>query len=702
MLFRTVTSAIARYNRAPSLWLALMLTSLLAITFSSAQAESDSEVSPPSRVGRIGLIEGNVSFFADRDEGWRAARLNYPVTSKNSVWTNGPSRAEVRFGASVVRIDGDTVLDFVKVDDQRTKLFLQRGGMNIKIRAYTQTQSGSHGDDYRDQFRIETDHGAWVVDQSGRYRVDASPDRNETRLAVFAGTARFENGSANLNVALGKMLVVQGHASASSFTFERANETNFDRWSESRDVKWDETHQRVASSDVISPYMTGYEDLDTNGDWVDDAEYGRLWTPRTVVTGWVPYRYGSWSYVRPWGWTWIDDAPWGFAPFHYGRWVQIRARWYWAPGRYRHRPIYAPALVTWFGDGNTSISISAGPSIGWCPLAPREHYIPAYTSNVTYIRNINYVTNNVTLIHPPTRFINQQHGGTAVSRHVVVGGEPVWRQPNLQIGSRVQKPLRDPSLNPLTPDPNSTLRWVPSNPPPRPITVPAADPRGNRPTTITGQAPNASRPTWVVGEPARPQTNTAGPQSIDRPPPLTTPSTPRVTSSDPSISAPEAIVPIARPKPNPRIVTHTEGSTLVGTPPATPGVGRESAPPRNETTRPNEPARGERAARIEPSDRAQRVERVERVERERSTPSNAEIHSAPLRAHVRAIGPEPANNGQRAEPRAETGRQGSGSGSGAGAGAGAGAVVVKPKEGREDKASERSERSERGPKAVNQ
>ena len=23
----------------------------------------------------------------------------------------------------------------------------------------------------------------------------------------------------------------------------------------------------------------------------------------------------------PWGWTWVDDAPWGFAPFHYGRWV---------------------------------------------------------------------------------------------------------------------------------------------------------------------------------------------------------------------------------------------------------------------------------------------------------------------------------------------------------------------------------------------
>jgi hypothetical protein len=25
--------------------------------------------------------------------------------------------------------------------------------------------------------------------------------------------------------------------------------------------------------------------------------------------------------MSPWGWTWVDNAPWGFAPFHYGRWV---------------------------------------------------------------------------------------------------------------------------------------------------------------------------------------------------------------------------------------------------------------------------------------------------------------------------------------------------------------------------------------------
>ena len=42
-----------------------------------------------------------------------------------------------------------------------------------------------------------------------------------------------------------------------------------------------------------------------------------------VAVGWAPYRYGRWAWVRPWGWTWVDNAPWGYAPFHYGRWVQL-------------------------------------------------------------------------------------------------------------------------------------------------------------------------------------------------------------------------------------------------------------------------------------------------------------------------------------------------------------------------------------------
>ncbi len=400
------------------------------------------DTTPPARVGRIGYVEGEVSFYADRNDGWQRARLNFPVTSRNSIWTNGVGRAEVRVGASVFRISDESILDVVRLDDARTDLFLQRGSLNVRLRSY-------RGDEeYRDNVRVETSEGVIQLQMNGRYRIDASAQRDETRIAVFAGQARFESNTGTLAVAAGRTLVVRGGA-IPSFNYEVASETVFDRWAEARDQRWDESHQRIARDERVSPYMTGYEDLDAYGDWIEDREYGRVWAPRVVATGWVPYRYGSWAYVRPWGWTWIDDAAWGFAPFHYGRWVYRHSRWYWWPGRYVLRPVYAPALVGWYGRGNWSVSLSVGAPIGWFPLAPREHYVPAYSNNVTYIRNINNinitnVTNNVTVINPPSHFQNQNIGVTTVNSRVVVNGEPVWRTANIGQGQqRMTKPALD-------------------------------------------------------------------------------------------------------------------------------------------------------------------------------------------------------------------------------------------------------------------
>ena len=138
--------------------------------------------------------------------------------------------------------------------------------------------------------------------------------------------------------------------------------------------------------------MTGAEDLGRHGQWQQTPEYGALWVPSSVPSGWAPYSVGRWAWVRPWGWTWIDDAPWGFAPFHYGRWVYHRDVWGWAPGTYVARPVYAPALVAWVGGprANLSISIGSGAPVGWFPLAPREVYVPAYRSSPRYQRDINF------------------------------------------------------------------------------------------------------------------------------------------------------------------------------------------------------------------------------------------------------------------------------------------------------------------------
>jgi hypothetical protein len=140
------------------------------------------------------------------------------------------------------------------------------------------------------------------------------------------------------------------------------------------------------------------------------------------VSDWAPYRYGRWSYVRPWGWTWIDDASWGFAPFHYGRWVQVRDRWCWWPGAYQARPVYAPALVAWYGRPGAGINISTGPAVGWFPLGPREHYVPHYSNNNGYIRRLNHIAGNDAVVRPPSTYRNHLQGATFVPNSAFLNG----------------------------------------------------------------------------------------------------------------------------------------------------------------------------------------------------------------------------------------------------------------------------------------
>ena len=394
----------------------------LAVLFALSMA---AYADPPSRVGRVSFLQGKVSFFMDREEGWQKAQINFPVTSENSLWTEHGGRAEVRIGASALRIDDGSLLDFVRIVDDQTQTFLQRGALNLRLRSDDRTELRSDGDN----FRVETSEGQFVFSDNGRFRIDVSPENAETRVSVFVGHVRFESRDNRLSVEAGKALIVRGSANGEDFRFEPALESAFDRWAEARDQNWNKVHTRYVQERIISPYMTGYEDLDGYGDWIDDGEYGRLWTPRVVVSGWAPYRYGRWTHVQPWGYTWVDDAPWGFAPFHYGRWVFLshRTRWAWWPGPYVRHPVYAPALVAWFNRPGVSISISSGPSVGWFPLAPREHYLPRYSNNAVYIRNINYITNNVTVINPPARYANQLPGATVVLNNVFHGGQPIGR-----------------------------------------------------------------------------------------------------------------------------------------------------------------------------------------------------------------------------------------------------------------------------------
>ena len=133
---------------------------------------------------------------------------------------------------------------------------------------------------------------------------------------------------------------------------------------------------------------------------------------RDQAPGWAPYHTGHWVWVDPWGWSWVDDAPWGYAPYHYGRWAYIGGGWGWIPGPIAPHPYYAAkALVVFVGGGpgprpGPGVVIAGGAAVAWFALGPQEVYRPAYAVSPTYVRRVNVtnVTNitNVTVINNNT------------------------------------------------------------------------------------------------------------------------------------------------------------------------------------------------------------------------------------------------------------------------------------------------------------
>ena len=348
------------------------LTVAAAALLASAAAWAD----PPGRVGRVAETNGTVWMFDAEQGEWIAAQRNRPLTRGDRLSVERDARAELQIGSATLRLDGGSELEVSELDDQRVRLHLHSGSLALRLRS----------NDSAREFAVTTTEGQFEPSRAGHYRIDQRDDG--TFAGVISGALRFEARDSALEINAGQRAEFWNERGVTHYSWSSLPNDRFGDWV----VQQDRQDERAASRrPYVSPEMTGADDLDRYGDWDRHPEYGTLWYPRRVEPGWAPYRYGYWAYVRPWGYTWVDDAPWGFAPFHYGRWISWQGRWAWAPGQYVARPVYAPALVAWIGGPSVSIGINigGGPSVGWVPLSPREVYVPSYSVTNIYVTNVN-------------------------------------------------------------------------------------------------------------------------------------------------------------------------------------------------------------------------------------------------------------------------------------------------------------------------
>ena len=117
---------------------------------------------------------------------------------------------------------------------------------------------------------------------------------------------------------------------------------------------------RAQADDVSVDFF--YNNL-SGGSWIEVADYGYCWQPDVALSAdWRPYSDGYWAYTDL-GWTWVSYEDFGWATYHYGRWVRLSGRgWVWVPGRDEDLE-WGPAWVSWRTGGDY---------IGWAPLPPRR------------------------------------------------------------------------------------------------------------------------------------------------------------------------------------------------------------------------------------------------------------------------------------------------------------------------------------------
>jgi hypothetical protein len=422
-----------------SLALALaFLVPLGAAAQDQDQYNGDNGDDPPSRVARLSHTDGSVSFNPAGTDDWVAAVINRPITTGDKIWSDNGSRAELHIGSASLRIGGTTGFSFLNLTDNVAQVQLTEGTLRVRVKRLEQNET----------FEIDTPNLAFSVLRPGTYRVDVNEAGDSTVVSVMGGEGEVTGGGQAYSVHAGQTATFQGTDQLDADVQSYGNQDDFDQWCAERDHRED----RSVSARYVSDDAIGYEDLDDYGGWRPVPDYGQVWFPHTTVVGWAPYRYGHWVYIAPWGYTWVEDEPWGFAPFHYGRWVTVGGIWGWVPCAPRGvgveyvRPVYAPALVAWVGGPHFAVGVAVGgaSNVGWFPLGPREVYYPSYRVSRAYVTNVNvyntrvinrtvvnnyYTTvvvnkqvNNVT-------YVNQRVNGavTATSTNTFVSGRSVAR-----------------------------------------------------------------------------------------------------------------------------------------------------------------------------------------------------------------------------------------------------------------------------------
>lgn len=356
---------------------------------------------PQQGMGRVSVVDGNLSTQRGDSGDWVADTVNTPVAVGDALSTGEGSRAEVQLDyADILRLGPSSQARLADLEQGHIQVQVAQGIVDYVVLPRGESQS-----------EIDTQNAGIQPTRDGVYRIEAiSP--SETRLTIRHGEAQVLEQQGSTTVHDGETITIRGTDNPEYQITQAAPLDAWDHWNEDRD----RTILQAKSWQYTDPYYTGTQDLDNYGQWQNAPDYGQVWVPNQGPD-WAPYSEGDWDWEPDYGWTWVSAEPWGWAPYHYGRWFMWNNSWAWWPGPIGvglgwYRPIWAPAYVSFFGFGGFGLGFGFGWGIGsgwgrlgWLPVGPADRFYPWWGGRGVNVVNINNVNN--------IRNFNGVHGGIA-------------------------------------------------------------------------------------------------------------------------------------------------------------------------------------------------------------------------------------------------------------------------------------------------
>ena len=278
---------------------------------------------------------------------------NDPLAPGDVVSTGPGGRAEIQLAdGSLLKLDlGTEVVLQAMADGSQIEntTIVQLGAGSIILRA-------DEMDSNEKRFQVDTDAATVFLLSNGQFRIDARAD-GATVVSSRRGVAEVMAQEISTMVRSGERVIVRAsQIPGEPQVFNTRQNDGFDVWASQRDdalVRQARPDEEAPAGlpEPVQPYAS---ELSYYGNWYNNPSYGWVWRPVGLAVDWQPYWNGRWAYT-PAGLVWVSYDPWGWAPFHYGRWeFLVGSGWVWIPGH-----VFSGAYVAW--------GLAPG-YFGWCPL----------------------------------------------------------------------------------------------------------------------------------------------------------------------------------------------------------------------------------------------------------------------------------------------------------------------------------------------